>query len=94
MHSSQLTRIIIIGIGTVLIVLGVGAIFNANDEVPEEVQRVQERATSTNATTSVEALNKISDSSDVENDLDVYIESTKTMPNPNDFNDSYGDLNR
>jgi len=92
---SQLTQIIIIGISTVLIVLAVGAVFNASNEVPEELQqRVQERSTTTSATTSVETLNKISGSSDVESDLDVYIQSTETMPNPNDFNDSYSDLNR
>lgn len=94
MHTAQLTRIIVVGIVAVFIVLGFSAIFNSGDEVPEQVQqRVQEDFAPT-ATTSVESLNKISGSSDVKSDLDVYIESTETMPNPNDFNDSYSDLNR
>ena len=87
----------IVGIVGVFVVLGLNAVFNSGDAVPEEVQqRAQEDASTTtsSATTSVESLNKISGSSDVKSDLDVYIESTETMPNPNDFNDSYSDLNR
>jgi hypothetical protein len=94
MRTNTLTRYMVVGIVGVLVVLGFNAVFSTNDAVPEQIQqRVQEEQAPT-ATTSVETLNKISGSSDVESDLEVYIQSTETMPNPNDFNDSYSDLNR
>ena len=36
----------------------------------------------------------ITASSSLEADMDTYIDSSEDEPNPNDFNDSYSDLNR
>lgn len=39
-------------------------------------------------------LDEISTSTPVQSDLDAYIRASESMPNPNDFNDSYSDLNQ
>ena len=95
MKTNKITKILATGVSVVLVALVASSVFNAENE-PEKEQMIQrnKEVQSSNATTSTESLRKISNSSDVESDLDLYIESTETMPNPNDFNDSYSDLNR
>jgi hypothetical protein len=39
-------------------------------------------------------LNMITASSSLEDDMDAYLDSSVSAPNPNDFNDSYSDFNR
>jgi FtsZ-interacting cell division protein ZipA len=41
-----------------------------------------------------EDLDRINESSRVDEDMDAYIRASDNPSNPNDFNDSYSDLNR
>lgn len=40
------------------------------------------------------SLTKITSSSNASTDMDAYLQSADNAPNPNDFNDSYSDLNQ
>jgi hypothetical protein len=95
MKTQKITQILIVGIVCVFVILTVSALFNTeNDPQKEEIIQRKDDVPTVSATSSIESLNKISEQSDLETDLDLYIESTEIMPNPNDFNDSYSDLKR
>jgi len=46
------------------------------------------------ATSTAESLELINDESGVRSDMDAYINAADSVPGPNDFNDSYSDLNQ
>ncbi len=39
-------------------------------------------------------LDRINASSSVDSDMDAYLKASNSVPNPNDFNDSYSDINQ
>lgn len=87
MHNKSLSKVIVISliIGIILILVGL-VIGGGNADAP--VTEFQ------NATSTTESLKLINDESGVRNDMDAYINATDSVPNPNDFNDSYSDLNQ
>lgn len=99
----RVIRIIVAGIIIVVIALAVGFLVNSktasaptpiskqnNVENPEqEVGQVPTQETQASS-----SLNKINATSKVNADIDAYLNSSNSVSNPNDFNDSYSDLNQ
>ena len=99
----RVIRIIVAGIIVIVIAMAVGFLLNSktvsapipvseNNNLQNSNQNVDQfSVTETQASSS---LNKITNTSKVSSDIDAYINSSNSVSNPNDFNDSYSDLNQ
>lgn len=99
-QDHRLLKIIIVGASVIAIVAVVGFIVSTKSTfAPTNEDVVVENATTTedasaNAAAASSSLNKVSPSSSLDSDFDAYLNSEGSVPNPNDFNDSYSDLNQ
>ena len=96
-------RIIVAGIIIIVIAIAVGFLLNSktasapipvseNSKLQNTNQNVDQASTTDTQASS--SLNKITSTSKVSSDIDAYLNSSNSVSNPNDFNDSYSDLNQ
>ena len=107
MHQHhRLVKIIIVGVVVIGIVSAVAYMLKSK-EAPIEIENQQGgtlnsleqdesvpvSTKNSTTTSSGQTLNKITTSSNLESDFDAYINSTGDLPDSNQYNDSYSDLN-
>jgi hypothetical protein len=98
MQNRSTVKIILV---IVLIILIVGAIVFAMKSQPANSNFVPPASPSGAGMDDLNAsstgntnLNKISASSSVSSDMSAYLKASSETPSPNDFNDSYSDINQ
>ncbi|MFA6297385.1 MAG: hypothetical protein WC629_02380 [Candidatus Paceibacterota bacterium] len=104
MIRHHLLKIIVAGIIVVVIALAAGFMINyktASAPIPANISGTSTQNIDQNVgqflVTSIQApspLDKITATSKVSVDIDTYLNSSSNVSNPNDFNDSYADLNQ
>jgi len=100
----HLLKILVAGIIIVVIALAIGFMINykaVSSPIPSNISDTSTQNTNQNvgqfSVTSIQAsssLSKITATSKVNADIDTYLNSTTNVATPNDFNDSYADLNQ
>lgn len=90
MQSNNTAKIIAVIVLVAVVLVGIGYAMK-----PERTERVENNkpADSVTVITTTE-IETITSSSSVESDMDAYIKASDNPSNPNDFNDSYSDLNQ
>ena len=84
-----IATVVIIGFSFFFHSKSAGAPVPAQTNLPQNTDQAM-----MNDTQATSSLNKITTTSKVSADMDAYINSSNSVSNPNDFNDSYSDLNQ
>lgn len=90
-NNNYFLKVFFITTGIVLIVIVIGIMLNADKE---EDTKINESNYTNSANSNQEELSTITASSSVNTDMDLYLKSVNSVPNSNDFNDSYADLSQ